>query len=48
MDMQKPRDGGAEFDDNAVRRAVSGQPTKEQALLIAQERARRERERTRS
>lgn len=35
-----------EFDDNAGRRAVSGLPTKKQAMEIAQEIARRERART--
>lgn len=35
-----------EFDDNAGRRAVSGQPTKQQALEMAQRIARRERIRT--
>jgi hypothetical protein len=35
-----------EFDDNAGRRAVTGAPTKKQALEMAQEIARRERART--
>lgn len=35
-----------EFDDNAGRRAVSGQPTRERALEMALEIARRERART--
>lgn len=35
-----------EFDDNAGRRAISGQPTKERALEMALEIARRERART--
>lgn len=35
-----------EFDDNAGRRAVSGLPTKKQAMEIAQEIARSERIRT--
>lgn len=35
-----------EFDDNAGRRAVTGKPTKEQALEIAKEIARSEKART--
>lgn len=35
-----------EYDDNAGRRAVSGKPTKKQALVQAQEIARSERTRT--
>jgi hypothetical protein len=35
-----------EFDDNHGRRAVTGKPTKKQALELAQEIARRERART--
>lgn len=35
-----------EFDDNAGRRAVSGKPTKKQALEMAQQIARSERVRT--
>lgn len=35
-----------EFDDNPGRRAVTGKPTKKQALVMAQEIARREKAKT--